>query len=112
MKKLLIVVILIILSNSIKIFAQTDSIKSYLINALEIMQTKSVNKAKIDWNQVKRKALMNASNSKIIRDTYPIIKGVLASLEDAHSNFYPPELVRSYTLGYRATGPNLPCNQK
>jgi len=108
MYKSLIVVAFIMLSYSNKALAQADSVKTYLINALKIMQTKSVNKAKIDWNSVQLKALNSAKNAKTIRDTYPIIKETLSSLNDSHSNFYPPEMVKAYTLGYRATGQTFP----
>ncbi len=108
MYKSLIVVAFIVLSYSSQAFAQADSIKTYLVNALKIMQTKSVNKAKIDWNSVQLKALNSAKNARTIRDTYPIIKEALSSLNDAHSNFYPPEMVKAYTLGYRATGQTFP----
>lgn len=108
MKKSSIVVVLIMLSYCNHVFAQADSIKTYIIDAVAIMKAKSINKAEIDWNSVKAKALTSAANSKTVRDTYPIIKEALSSLNDAHSNFYPPELVKAYTLGYRATGQTFP----
>ena len=108
MKKSLLVAIFIMLSVVNRSFAQADSIKNYLMDALKIMQTKSVNKAKIDWNAVQRKALSGVIKAKNIRDTYPIIKEALNALNDSHSNFYEPEKVRAYTLGYRATGQSFP----
>lgn len=108
MKKSLIVIVFVALCYSNQASAQADSIKTYLMDALKIMQAKSVNKAKIDWNSVRLKALNSAVNAKTIRDTYPMIKEALSSLNDAHSNFYPPEAVKAYTLGYRATGQTFP----
>lgn len=108
MKKSLLAVIFIMLSVVNRSFAQADSIKNYLMDALKIMQAKSVNKAKIDWNAVQQKALSDVIKAKTIRDTYPVIKEALNALNDSHSNFYEPEKVRAYTLGYRATGQTFP----
>ncbi|RZJ63281.1 MAG: hypothetical protein EOO47_28700, partial [Flavobacterium sp.] len=108
MKKSSIVVAFMMLSYCHQSFAQADSIKNYLLDALKIMQAKSVNKARINWNSVELKALNSAVNAKNIRDTYPMIKEALSSLNDMHSNFYPPEAVKAYVLGYRATGQTFP----
>ncbi|WP_316757479.1 S41 family peptidase [Pedobacter aquatilis] len=108
MKKSILVVIFIMLSVVDRSFAQADSIKNYLMDALKIMQEKSVNKAKIDWNAVQHKALTGITGAKTLRDTYPVIKEALNALNDSHSNFYEPEKVKAYTLGYRATGQTFP----
>jgi len=108
MKKSSIVVAFMMLSYCHQSFAQADSIKNYLLDALKIMQAKSVNKARINWNSVQLKALNSAVNAKNVRDTYPMIKEALSSLNDMHSNFYPPEAVKAYVLGYRATGQTFP----
>lgn len=91
-----------------KAVAQADSVKTYLINTLDMMKAKSVNKKKINWDSVYTNATGRAGKVSTIRATYPIIKTALRGLNDAHSDFYPPEVVKTYLLGYRATGQAFP----
>ncbi len=88
--------------------AQKDSIQRYVTDALNIMQNKSVNKSKVNWEELSRVTLNNASEAKTIKETYPVLEKALNSLDDAHSKFYPEEAVRAYTLGYEATGQKFP----
>lgn len=88
--------------------AQEDSIQRYVTKALNIMQKKSVNKSKVNWKELYSTALKNASKAKTIKETYPVLETALGSLDDAHSKFYPEEMVRAYTLGYKATGQEFP----
>ncbi len=108
MKKLIIVFTAITLFFSIRISAQSDSITIYVTEALNMMKSKSVNKAKLNWDEIFDKTLKEASKAKTIQETYPSIKNALHSLDDSHSNFYPEEMVRVYTLGYKATGQEFP----
>ena len=89
-------------------FGQTDSIKNYLISALDIMKNKSVNKSVVNWDSLYAVSLKSASKAKTLSDTYPIINAALSELKDSHSKFYPPKLVKAYTLGYKATGQTFP----
>lgn len=108
MKKIsLILSVITTLSSSI-ISAQSDSVKTYITDALTIMKEKSVNKSKVNWDKIYSKTLAEASKAKTIRETFPILKNALVSLEDSHSNFYPAEVVKEYTLGYKATGQEFP----
>ncbi|MES2653704.1 MAG: S41 family peptidase [Bacteroidota bacterium] len=91
-----------------QVHAQTDSIRTYIMEALSLMKTRSVNKATVNWDKVYTEAFNAASNLKSVRATYPIIKAALANLNDAHSKFFPPEMVQAYLLGYRATGQQFP----
>lgn len=93
---------------STQTFAQSDSIKVYVTQALKIMKNKSVNKGKLNWEDIFDKTLTESSNAKTIKETYPAIKNALSSLNDSHSNFYPENVVRAYTLGYKATGQEFP----
>lgn len=93
---------------SITISAQSDSIRVYVTKALKIMKNKSVNKSKLNWDEIFDKTLDEASKAKTIKETYPIIKNALSSLNDSHSNFYPKDVVKAYTLGYKATGQEFP----
>ncbi|MCX8532861.1 S41 family peptidase [Chryseobacterium luquanense] len=93
---------------SIQTFAQSDSIKVYVTQALKIMKNKSVNKGKLNWEDIFAKTLTESSKAKTIKETYPAIKNALSSLNDSHSNFYPENVVKAYTLGYKATGQEFP----
>ncbi|WP_276729223.1 S41 family peptidase [Chryseobacterium carnipullorum] len=88
--------------------AQTDSVKNYVVSALDLMKAKSVNKHRINWDSLYTDSRKKAENNHTIRETYPLIKDILGDLKDAHSNFFPPEMVKDYTLGYRATGQEFP----
>ena len=107
MKKLVILMFLATFC-SVRTFAQADSIQTYVTEALKIMKNKSVNKSKLNWEDIFNKTLAEASKAKSIKDTYPSIKNALSSLNDSHSSFYSEETVRAYTLGYKATGQEFP----
>ncbi|WP_180277232.1 S41 family peptidase [Chryseobacterium sp. 52] len=88
--------------------AQTDSVKNYVISALDLMKAKSVNKHRVNWDSLYIDSRKKAENIHTIRETYPLIKNILGALKDSHSNLFPPELVQAYTLGYRAIGQEFP----
>lgn len=88
--------------------AQTDSVQSYVVRAIDLMKAKSVNKHRINWDSLYADSRKKAEKLHTIRETYPLIKNILGALKDAHSNFFPPEMVKDYTLGYRATGQEFP----
>ncbi|KFF26549.1 S41 family peptidase [Chryseobacterium vrystaatense] len=88
--------------------AQTDSVQSYVVRAIDLMKAKSVNKHRINWDSLYTDSRKKAAKLHTIRETYPLIKNILGALKDAHSNFFPPEMVKDYTLGYRATGQEFP----
>lgn len=105
MRKLSIILTLV---STMSVSAQSDSIRVYVTNALNVMKEKSVNKKKVNWKEVYDKTLQESLKAKTIAETYPIIKNSLAYLEDSHSNFYPKDVVKEYTLGYKATGQEFP----
>ncbi len=88
--------------------AQADSVQRYLSAALDIMKHKSVNKHRINWDSLYTVLHQRAAGAQTIKETYPVIREALVALNDAHSNFYPPELVEAYVKGYRATGQEFP----
>lgn len=88
--------------------AQSDSVKNYVVNALDLMKAKSVNKHRISWDSLYTDSRKKAEHLHTVKETYPLIKNILGALKDAHSNFFPPEMVQAYTLGYRATGQEFP----
>ncbi|MFY1047650.1 S41 family peptidase [Chryseobacterium sp. GP-SGM7] len=107
MKKLITIALFTIFF-SVNTFAQSDSIKVYVTQALKIMKNKSVNKGKLNWENIYSTTLAESSSAKTIKETYPAIKNALSSLNDSHSNFYPENVVKAYTLGYKATGQKFP----
>lgn len=100
--------VLLLLLFSLNATAQSDSIKSYLITALNLMKSKSINKNKLDWDLIYKTSLEEVQDAKTIKDTYPVILAALDKLGDSHSKLYPPEAVASLFLGYRATGQAFP----
>lgn len=108
MKKSILLLFFALYFSTPKSFAQTDSIKTYILDALDLMKNRSVSKATVNWEKVYVTALAEAKSAKNIRATYPIIKKAMAELKDAHSKFFPPEMVKAYLLGYRATGQKFP----
>ncbi len=85
-----------------------DSVKNYLRTALNLMKKRSVNTHKVNWDQIYAEAYRAANGAKTIRDVYPVIVQALNKLEDSHSKFFPPEAVKNYTMGYKATGQPFP----
>ena len=63
---------------------------SYLNRALDIMQKHSVNRKKIDWPALRKRAMKDAGNAKTPKDTYGAIEVALHNLNDHHSTFFPP----------------------
>ncbi|AZA50638.1 hypothetical protein EG346_21760 [Chryseobacterium carnipullorum] len=108
MKRFYFLIIGFLLLAHVNANAQTDSVKNYVVSALDLMKAKSVNKHRINWDSLYTDSRKKAENIHTIRETYPLIKDILGDLKDAHSNFFPPEMVKDYTLGYRATGQEFP----
>lgn len=108
MKKSLVLLLLLIFNTNSQIFAQADSLRIYVTQALDIMKDRSVNKNKVDWENLYSNSLASTDTASSIRDTYSIIFDALKQLKDKHSNFYPPEAIEAYKLGYRAMGMEFP----
>ncbi|WP_316801665.1 S41 family peptidase [Pedobacter nototheniae] len=85
-----------------------DSLRNYLQTALDLMKKRSVNSYKINWDQIYREAYLAAGQAKTVKELYPIILQSLGKLGDHHSKFFPPEAVKDYVMGYRATGQKFP----
>lgn len=108
MKKPLLLLITLLSTAFYQSFAQTDSLRTYVTEALDIMRARSVNKNKINWESIYAKAMDKADSAHNIRETYPIIADALNQLKDHHSGFYPPEEIEAYKQGYRAMGMEFP----
>ncbi|WP_300488389.1 S41 family peptidase [Flavobacterium sp.] len=63
--------------------------KEYLDEVLELLQTKSVNRNKIDWDAFTTDVFYFARNSQTIKETYPAVRYAITKLGDNHSYFNP-----------------------
>jgi carboxyl-terminal processing protease len=79
--------------------------RTYLTEALDIMQQHSVNRTKINWTALRRQAFAYANGAKTPGDTYAAIQIALNALGDHHSSFTTPQ--QENQLG---TGDNSPSN--
>ena len=66
MKKLIIFTFIFTLC-SVHTFAQADSIQTYVTRAVKIMKNKSVNKSKLNWEDIFNKTLAEDSKAKTIK---------------------------------------------
>ncbi len=64
--------------------------RSYLNAALDIMQTHSINRYKIDWPTLRAQTFQQAGLAQNRRDTHDAIRFALRELGDHHSFFRPP----------------------
>lgn len=108
MKRSLLLFFTLISTSYFPCFAQTDSLRTYVTEALDIMKARSVNKGRVDWESLYASTLARADTVKNIRGTYPIISDALGQLKDHHSGLYPPEMIEAYKKGYRALGLEFP----
>ncbi len=68
----------------------SDFALSYLNEALDIMQARSVNRMILDWPALRGRALQTAAHAQTYYDTYPAIQQAVKDLGDDHSRFVPP----------------------
>lgn len=64
---------------------------TYLEEALDIMQNKSLHRASIDWEMLRESAFKIAEHAQTPADTYDAIRYALGELGDHHSHFLTPE---------------------
>lgn len=62
----------------------------YLDAALELMETRSINRASVDWEEMRKDAYANAAGATTTWDTYPAITAALVALGTDHSFLRPP----------------------
>ena len=63
---------------------------SYLHEVLGLMQTNSINRARINWTDFRNQVLQRAQGAQTIADTYSAISVALGLLDDHHSFFVTP----------------------
>jgi len=61
----------------------------YLDDAFGIMEKNSINKYKVDWNELRATCFILAMNSQAAAGTYNAIRCLLKGLQDYHSFFIP-----------------------
>jgi C-terminal processing protease CtpA/Prc len=67
----------------------SDEASAYLNEALLIMETHSVNRQKINWEDFRKKVLDKVTDASTIAQTYPAIRYGIKLLGDKHSYFAP-----------------------
>jgi carboxyl-terminal processing protease len=68
-------------------YALSPEARKYLEEVVSLLQSKSVNKNKIDWKVFKEDVFQHAKNSQAVKDTYPAVAYAVKKLEDNHSYF-------------------------
>ena len=63
---------------------------AYLNEALDIMQTNSLYRESIDWDQLRQATFEVAKYAQTPEDTYGVIRFALVRLGDHHSSFFTP----------------------
>ena len=64
-------------------------VSEYLTETLDLLENKSINKNKIDWDEFRIDVFKKAQNSKNIKDSYSAISYAISKLNDNHSYFKP-----------------------
>lgn len=65
--------------------------KTYLEQALDLMQQNALHKKSIDWPSVREQTLSRATNAKTTWDTYPAIAYAITQLDEHHTWFQLPD---------------------
>jgi carboxyl-terminal processing protease len=65
--------------------------RTYLEQALDLMQKNALNKSSIDWPLLRGETLTRANHSKTTADTYPAITFALTQLKERHSFLQLPD---------------------
>ena len=65
--------------------------RTYLAQALDLMQQNALNKSSIDWPHLREEAFDRAKQAKSTADTYPAIAFALTQLKERHSFLQLPD---------------------
>lgn len=71
--------------------AISPTARTYLDQALDLMQQNALNKSSIDWPHLRAETLARASHAKTTSDTYPAIVFALTQLKEHHSFLQLPD---------------------
>ncbi|WP_116786848.1 S41 family peptidase [Flavobacterium psychrotrophum] len=89
MTKYLLLIIVLISGCKTPGVAKNDEAIAYLNEVLSIMESHSVNRQKINWEDFRQKVMAKATNAKTIAQTYPAVQYAIKLLGDKHSYFAP-----------------------
>ena len=67
----------------------SPAVQKYLEEVVRIMQANSINRAAINWVDLKKNLLAQASGAKTIEQAYPAVVFAIVALGDKHSAFVP-----------------------
>jgi hypothetical protein len=65
--------------------------EAYLARAVAVIRARHINSGHADWPAIEAEAQIAIRGARTSADTYPAIRGVLATLGEDHSFFIPPE---------------------
>jgi len=80
-------ILLLITCNNDDPAITSEQAQKFLNEILDVMETNSINKYKIDWPDFRTKVFDKAVGAQTIQDTYPAIKEALVLLGDNHSSY-------------------------
>ncbi|MEU4125359.1 S41 family peptidase [Streptomyces virginiae] len=63
----------------------------YLTHVLDLLQSKSIDKKKVDWPQVRRQAFAEADGARTTADTYDAIDLAVKAVDNPHTFFLRPD---------------------
>ncbi|MET9760055.1 S41 family peptidase [Streptomyces sp. NPDC006372] len=72
----------------------SPSARTYLSQALNIMEKHSLLRHKVDWSDLRSRAYSQARGAQKTADTYGAIASALNSLGDGHSVFWEPDVAK------------------
>jgi hypothetical protein len=75
----------------------SDVARSYLRNALDIIEQRSIYGSETDWPALREQVDAIAAGSRSTEDTYPAVRFALGKLGDNHSSLFTPQRARELT---------------
>jgi hypothetical protein len=69
----------------------SDAARTYLGQALDLIQNRALNRDSIDWTQVRRDTFARAPSAQTTFDTYPAIAYALTQMKEHHSFLRLPD---------------------
>jgi len=82
--------------------------RAYLTEVLDLLENRSLNKHRVDWPDVRRRALAELGQAQTTADTYPAIALALRALGDEHTFFVRPEEATAFTEDPLVGDPTAP----
>lgn len=79
--------------------------KAYLEHALTELETKHVNRGKVDWKELKKEARSRARKAVTPADTYPAIDYVIEALGEKHTLLYEAPKPQAVAAGTPVAAP-------